>query len=232
LCAIASCGDNNGTLVFYDAATGGNVVQSACRTDVGTSTFYAACANADCESDRVAVTVTIYPVPTADGVITEGENENAPPLGNGTDDGIQKISDDVYQIRVSKTNTASLTVNNPTAGAAYTWTRVDCSNTSTTLDNTDANASLAPNGKDATFTITGADFADQYCFKVTATVDHGDGNICTASDIITLNTLAGAPRCNIVGPDPVCAGSTSNTYILDADAPPDNVADALNPDFN
>ena len=223
ICATADCGSNNGTLVFYDAATGGNIVQSPCRTAVGTSTYYAACASDGCESDRVAVTATVYANPTVNGLIQIESGVTQLTIGNPP-----VAVDDIYQIKLSTTNVAHLYVQNPVAGVTYTWTRINCDGTAYSSD---GKSTFTPNGSTATLTFTSAQsLANSYCFRVTASEDHGNNVICTATDEVEIRPLSTAIRCTILGDAVVCAGST-HTYVLDADNPADG-ADALDPDFN
>jgi hypothetical protein len=218
-CASASCGSNNGTLIYYDAPTGGNVVASPCRTAVGLSTFWAACNNNGCESNRTEVTVRINPNPTVDGLVT-------------IEPGVTQLSvggnpvEDVYIIKVSTTNVAHLTASASSGTSPYTyaWTRVNC-NDGTAFAG-DAATSFTSNGSDGTFTInTIQGLANAYCFKVTVTDDKG----CTSTDIVEIRPDQSGPLCGIDGPATVCAGSNNNVYFLDGNN--DNVADALDPDF-
>src|SRR4029079_16258822 len=55
-----------GTITWYDAATGGNVVANPVQVGVGTSTYYAESSNGTCSSlTRTAVTLTINAAPSA-----------------------------------------------------------------------------------------------------------------------------------------------------------------------
>ncbi|MFT3911096.1 MAG: T9SS type A sorting domain-containing protein [Ferruginibacter sp.] len=55
-----------GTITWYDAATGGNVVASPTQVGVGSATYYAEASDGTCISlSRAAVTLTINPVPAA-----------------------------------------------------------------------------------------------------------------------------------------------------------------------
>ncbi|HEU4633922.1 MAG TPA: hypothetical protein VFS22_08060, partial [Flavisolibacter sp.] len=112
-CATGDCGTNNGTLVFYNAATAGSIVQP-CRTEVGTSTFYAACVSEGCESDRVPVTVTINENPSVQATVT-------------VEPGITKTSDDLYVMKISTTNTAHLVAvgSKGTPPYTYEWSALD-----------------------------------------------------------------------------------------------------------
>jgi hypothetical protein len=223
ICATADCGSNNGTLVFYDAATGGNIVANPCRTAIGTSTYYAACASDGCESNRVAVTATVYANPSVDGLVQIESGVSQVTIGTPP-----VAVEDVYQIKLSTTNVAHLYVQSPVSGVTYTWTRINCDGTTFVDDN---KSTFTPNGPNATLTFTSAQgLANGYCFRVTATEDHGNNVICTATDAVEIRPLSTAIRCTILGDAVVCAGS-SHTYVLDADSPP-NGADDLDPDFN
>ena len=61
-----------GTIIWYDAATAGNVVANPTQIGVGTKTYYAEASNGTCSSlTRTAVTLTIHPaagIPTANNV--------------------------------------------------------------------------------------------------------------------------------------------------------------------
>ncbi len=68
------------TLVWYDAATGGNVVSSPTLSNVGTVTYYAQANAGVCYSTtRTPVKLTIYALPTAPtiGIITQPNCTNA-----------------------------------------------------------------------------------------------------------------------------------------------------------
>src|SRR5206468_1130238 len=55
-----------GTITWYDAATGGNVVASPTRNTVGSVTYYAQASNGTCSSlTRTPVTLTINAAPAA-----------------------------------------------------------------------------------------------------------------------------------------------------------------------
>ncbi len=218
----ASCSHTSGTPTWYTQATGGTALGttdgvSADGTTLTLSgltqsaTYYVSCKDGDCESTRTAVTATINPVPTVNGLVSEGENDNA------VDDGITKNSDDNYTMRISKTLTASLTASaaSGTAPYTYTWEELDA----------DAYTSLSPltgtSTGNATFTIAAppsANLRDAYRFRVTVVDDKG----CTSTDELIINIDASAPVCVINGPAPVCAGSQNNLYTTNT---------PLNPDF-
>jgi hypothetical protein len=191
----------------------------------GTYTFYASCADGDCESSRVSVTATVFANPAVDGQVTIEPGVTQVAIGTPP-----VPIEDVYQIKLSTTNVAHLFVASPVAGTTYTWTRINCG-TGTPFAG-DAATSFTDNGNGtASLTINStANLANAYCFRVTASVDHGGGVICTASDDVEIRPLATSILCHLSGPTTVCAGSTNSTYILDGDL--NTVADGLDPDFN
>jgi Ig-like domain CHU_C associated/SprB repeat len=206
------------TTKWYDALTGGNLVASgvdhitkSAGTAAGTYNYYVSCAYGECESARRAVSIKINPSPTVDGVVTEGENDNS------IDDGITKLIDDVYQIRISKTRVAHLAATASGGSGSYTsvvWTPLDAN----------AAISFVPNGANATFTILTTQNMNLfgYHFKVVLTDSKG----CVAEDIVTIIPFGTPIRCEVNGPGIVCAGSTNstNTYF-DGNL-------TLDPDFN
>ncbi|MCG7859424.1 hypothetical protein MD537_20770, partial [Flavihumibacter sediminis] len=69
---LTASGCNGGTLNWYDAAEGGNLVYTGDSYTVAlteTTSFWVSCTSADdCVSPRAMVTGTIYDVPAAPGV--------------------------------------------------------------------------------------------------------------------------------------------------------------------
>ncbi len=71
-----------GTITWYDAAVGGNVVSSPVQVGVGTSTYYAEAFDGTCTSlSRAAITLTINPAPAAP---VSGGNQTVCENGNPT----------------------------------------------------------------------------------------------------------------------------------------------------
>ncbi|WP_121356841.1 hypothetical protein [Flavisolibacter nicotianae] len=161
---------------------------------VGTTTYYVSCKDGDCESPRVAVNAIIDGLPTVDGVVTEGENDNS------IDDGVTKVSDDIYQIRISKTGTAHVTAtaSGGSGGYSYSWQALDAN----------AAISFTSNGANGTFTVlTAVGLNLSYSFKVTTTDSKG----CQATDIVEIRPTSSCPPCGILGPSVSCLNA-SQTY--------------------
>ncbi len=72
-----------GTITWYDAATGGNVVASPVQVGVGTSTYYAEAFDGTCTSlSRDAVTLSINPAPAVPAAVY-GKTNVCPYVGTG-----------------------------------------------------------------------------------------------------------------------------------------------------
>jgi len=78
-----TCGTNTQVLVWYDAATGGNVIPTPNVTPTVTTTYYVSCKSLTgtlgCEGSRLAVTFTAYPAgsnPTAASLTAAGTTVN------------------------------------------------------------------------------------------------------------------------------------------------------------
>jgi hypothetical protein len=186
---------------WYDATTNALVHTGAsltlpAGTAAGTYNYNVTCKSEDgCESGARAVSIIINPEPTVNGLVT-------------TKTGVVFVSDDLYQMNLVLAHDADLT----SAGASgtapykYTWSRVGTQGGNTTFgpttQTTDGNAN---------FSITNllAILDASYDFSVALVDDKG----CTATDIVTIVPNPGEARCNVDGPDPVCAGSTGNVYI-------------------
>ncbi|HRN93039.1 MAG TPA: hypothetical protein PLS87_11515, partial [Ferruginibacter sp.] len=129
----ASVTDDGGTLLWYDAPTGGNLLQTGGNTyttaiDV-TTTFYVSETDGTCESDRVAVTVTVT---QPDPVSASVSDISICPAETATIDATQTGSNQTYVYTwtampetgsglVNGTQGASLNIT-PTAAGSYEYT--------------------------------------------------------------------------------------------------------------
>jgi hypothetical protein len=214
----ASCSHTSGTPTWYTTATGGTALGTADGVSadggkltksglpVGVTTYYVSCKDGECESARTPVTATIFPLPVVDGVVTEGENDNS------IDDGITKVSDDVYSMRISLVKVANLkaTATGGTGAYTYVWTALDAN----------AAVSFVPNGADAVFTVLTTDQLNaDYNFKVTVT----DGKTCVAEDFVQIRPRGSCPPCGIIGSIVACqGGSVTYTYGNPIETPTDD----------
>ncbi len=184
---LQASGCDGGTLNWYDAATGGTLVNVGPDTTfnlTATVTFYVSCTTADgCVSARAPVTATLNPNPT---VVA-----NATPAGN------VNIGSAPPHYSLSTTVNGELS----NSGFNYSWVQ-DPPEGATT------GALSATNIPNPTFT---ANIAQDFTWTVTAT-DKITG--CFDSDDVsrTIDPVAGCPNVPV---EPVCAGTT-HTYTADA----------------
>ncbi len=184
---LTASGCTGGTLNWYDAATGGTLVNTGSSYTVNlsaTTTFYVSCTSADgCVSARTAVTGTINGNPTVVASATPTTNVNigsAPPH---------------YTLSTTVNGTLSNT------GYNYSWSQNPPQGPTTgTLSST-----IIAN---PTFT---ANIAQSFTWTVTA-VDKVTGCSNTSPVTRIVNPVAGCPT---VIRTPVCSGTT-NTYTADA----------------
>ncbi|MFT3911080.1 MAG: T9SS type A sorting domain-containing protein [Ferruginibacter sp.] len=153
----ASVTSTGGTVKWYSAPTGGTLLQSSTATTYqtainATTTFYVSESNGNCESGRVAVTVTVT---TPDAVVASVDDNTACP--NQT-------------IHLSAVNNASSPVNT----YAYTWTATPAAGSGIPTSTTGSPVAITPTVQGAyTYTVTAED-ASLGCVTtatVTATVN-------------------------------------------------------------
>lgn len=184
---LQASGCTGGTLNWYDAPTGGNLVNTGTSYTLNiteTKTFYVSCTTADgCVSARTAVTATFNSNPT---VVAD-----ATPAGN--------VNIGATPPHYSLSTTVNGVLSN--SGFNYSWVQDPPEGATTgTLS--------ATNIANPTFT---ANIAQDFTWTVTAT-DKITG--CFNSDDVdrTIDPVAGCPNVPV---QPVCAGTT-HTYTADA----------------
>lgn len=184
---LTASGCTGGTLNWYNAATGGTLVNTGTSYTVSisaTTTFYVSCTTADgCLSARTPVTGTINGNPT---VVA-----NASPAGN--------VSIGSLPPHYNLSTTVNTLLNN--SGFNYSWVQnpPQGATTGTLSSITIPNPSFTAN------------IAQSFTWTVTAT-DKVTGCFNSAPVTRIIDPIAGCP---LVPRSPVCSGTT-NTYTADA----------------
>ncbi|HML59003.1 MAG TPA: hypothetical protein PKA85_11585, partial [Ferruginibacter sp.] len=211
----ASVTDNGGTLLWYDAASGGNLLQTGGNTyttaiDV-TTTFYVSETDGTCESERAAVTVTVI---QPDPVTASVSDISICPAESITLEATQTGSNQTYVYTwtatpeagsglVNGTQGASININPTAAGTyEYTVTAFDSDESCTVI--TSAYATVNPNPVITTVTAIEETICSGGQSVLSATImDIGPGTTTVGTQTTTLSTTG----------SPYRAGAGSNSQI-------------------
>jgi hypothetical protein len=197
------------SLIWYDAATGGNIVSSPVLSSIGTVTYYALSKenNSGCESSsRTAVTLTINSIPaatvTASGVTTfcqgnsvtlTASSGSSYSWSNGsTSQSITVNNSGNYNVTIVNNGctttppATTVTVNsNPTATVTSSGATSFCDGGSVTLSSNAANSYLWSNG--ATTPSISATTSGNYSVTIT------NANGCRGTSAATVITVSPRP---------------------------------------
>jgi hypothetical protein len=196
LTASASSTTPGATIVWYDAAVGGNVVANPTRNTVGTSTYYAQANLGNCSSARTAISLTIRMTPS-----TSASNSGPVCVGGNITLSATSVAGGTYAWTGPNGFTSNMqnpTINGVTSAAAGVYSVVVTVN----------NCPSAP----APTTVVVNNCAITYCTYTQGYYGNPGGKACSPAGVKSTAQLMGVAIGNAGGE--LVIGSGNNTFRI------------------